>query len=191
MARAGRSARGRLMTPGLRKGAVAVATMVLVFFLVDSVVALWPIQPGLLQWRYSAGGFISGSLVTVTFALLVYAAVAADAGPRIRRVMGSVLMAGALFLLATTGLFVLDALQLRPTVLPEMKTSFDATTVRGIFKLLSGAAVWTLLGVIAFRSGAPVGARKERAETMRAQDSGLVVARPRPRSKPAPSGAEG
>jgi hypothetical protein len=167
------------MTPGVRRGAVAVATMVMVFFAVDLVAALWPIRPGLMQWRYGAGGFVSGSLVTVSFALLVFVAVTADTGLRVRQAMGSVLMLGALLLLATTGMFVLDALQLRRTVQPEMKTSFDATTARSVFKLLAGATVWTVLGVIAFRSGAPAASRS--AE--RRQEGGLVVARPR--SEPA------
>jgi hypothetical protein len=138
----------------VRVAAYAATTMVMAFFVVDLVASLWPMQPGRLEWRYGAGGFLSGSLVTVTFALLIAVAAAATARSRVaRRVVGSAAILGAALLLITSGVFALDALQLRARIQPETMTSFQATTARALFKLWLATATWTVMGLTALRHG--------------------------------------
>lgn len=165
--------------------------MVVLFFLVDLVASLWPIQPRRLEWRYGAGGFVSGSLVTVTIAILIAVAVVTTSASRTaRKVFGFAVILGATVLLGTAALFGMDALQLRHRVEPEMLTSFDATTARAVFKLLVGAGIWTVLGLAALRASKDDRGRTRgrRARTGAVEESrGAVVGGsvpPRERPKP-------
>lgn len=117
---------------------------------VDYLAGIWPYRPSAVEWRYGsvglAGGFLLTPLLGVALLLLAGA------------IGGSRLALWATFLVAVTitialvvlsGLFVLDALQVRASVAAEMKGPFLFGVGKALFKLLTGALGFLMLGIAA------------------------------------------
>jgi hypothetical protein len=141
-----------------------VASLLAVVPFLDWAVAVWPLQLGNMRWRVGAAGQLSGGLMTVLLGLLLLLAVAVLLEqPRVLRLvaaLGALLAAGTLVLLT---LFLLDVLQLRGSVRPELVRSFDVVAFQALVKQLVAVAAGVVLAVSAIRAvRAGGGARRTR-----------------------------
>lgn len=142
-------------TRSLVAGSYVVGFALLLVPLTDAVLSVWPAQMGDFRWRYGAAGIMANALLVPVAGLLVLQWVAVIAEHRVmRRMLGAASLAGALLCLATMALFVLDALQTRPNVRPEMNASFISASVGALAKLLLHTAALACFAVAGFRGGA-------------------------------------
>lgn len=136
------------MAPSLGRALYLVAALLVVTPLMDVLTNVWPLAFGDLRWRYGAVGLLSGFLLTslLGMALAVMTAVAL----RHRRVLSVLFVlnvAAAVVLLAATGLFGLDVLQVRVTVPMENRGLFDVGAVKALFKHGTLMVSFAALGV--------------------------------------------
>jgi threonine/homoserine/homoserine lactone efflux protein len=121
----------------------------------DLLVNLWPVQPRNIRWRVAMMGQLSGGMMTVMlgFLLAILAAHLLEQ-PRVQRAMIALSGLMGLVLLGILGLFILDVLQLRPEIRPEVRRAFDMVAIQAFIKLflsLVGAAVFVWSGLRALR----------------------------------------
>ncbi len=136
------------MAPSLGRAFYLVAALLVVTPVMDTLTNVWPLAFGDLRWRYGAAGLLSGFLLTslLGMALAVLTAVAL----RHRRVLAVLFVlnvAAAVVLLAATGLFGLDVLQVRVTVPMESRGLFDVGAVKALVKHGTLVASFAALGV--------------------------------------------
>jgi len=135
-----------------------VAALLFVLTFGELAVAIWPYKIHDLSWRLGvAGGFTSGAgtaLIAIVFTLAI-ALVAGD-----RRVLWLVSLicglAAAIFLIGC-GFFVLDALQMKGQVRPELMSRYNLSFAWGLVKVLLDIAVFAAVAVSAFRSARLLG----------------------------------
>jgi hypothetical protein len=126
------------------------------------------------RWRFGATGLMTGSLLLPVAGFLLAIMTAVLTGHR--WVFWGAMAGGVLLLvgmLAMVGMFVLDAMQVRPGVAQPMVRRFDGTVVRSVltqlFQVIAlGAVLWS--GLVAQRHRG----RRAAAEGRRAE-SGVVV----------------
>ena len=122
----------RLSTPTYL---VALVFMVIPFL--DVLVSVYPLQFANIRWRVALMGQLSGGLMTVLLGfLLALAAATLLEQPRMQRAIVALSALLGLLLLATIVLFVLDIVQLRPSVRPEVRRAFDIVATQAFGKLL-------------------------------------------------------
>jgi hypothetical protein len=102
-----------------------------------------PVPVGGLQWRFSLMGFAYGEMPAV---VLGWAAATLSCGllghRKMARVVAVAQLAFAVLLVAGTGFFVLDFLQIRPNINPRLVGGFDSISIRsGIIGLLGGIVI--------------------------------------------------
>jgi len=135
-------------------GAVYFTSFLLVLLTaVDYAASIWPWRPGAVEWRYGAAGLLGGWLLTpllgVVLALLLATIL------RSRVALWLILLTGvltALLLLAVMGLFSLDALQVRASIREDAGSGFMFAVGKSLFKHLTGAIAFLLIGVAARRA---------------------------------------
>ncbi len=121
-----------------------VAALLVLFPLVDSLLTVFPLRPGDVNWRFGAAGLFSRALMTPLLGLLLVFAVALLLDQRrILRVVAVVSGLLSLVLLGTLALFALDTLQMRAQVRPEIVPSFDVAALTAMAKY--GAVIVALL----------------------------------------------
>lgn len=114
--------------------------------LLDLGANLWPWAPGTVNWRYGAYGILSGLLLTPFMGLLLIFAtgVAADhvTVVRIVAVLGWIV---GVFLIVSTVMYGLDAVQLQVTVPGEARGQFRIGTAKALVKnvVVALALLWT------------------------------------------------
>jgi hypothetical protein len=148
-----------MQTPPLKfaKAVRAPAYLILVLTallpLIDLIIAVWPMNPGALPWRYGAVGLGAGAVGVPTLILLlifVLALLTED-----RRVVLTVAIISAvsavLFLVFSVSLS-LDALQMRRNVQPQAVQRFDLASALATLKLLLYTAAMIVLSLAAFRA---------------------------------------
>ncbi|MFL5578670.1 MAG: hypothetical protein ACJ79S_22170 [Gemmatimonadaceae bacterium] len=142
-----------------------VATLLIFVPFLDWAVAVWPLQPGNMRWRVAAVGQLSGGLMTVLLGLLLLFAVALLLEqPRVQRLVAALAGLLAAGTLVAIVLFLLDAVQLRGSVRPELVHSFDAVAIQALVKQLLALATSIALAVCAARASRASGeARRARA----------------------------
>lgn len=138
---------------------------------------LWPLQLSNIQWRYGAANALSSVLLLpfLGLSILVLMARGLESRP-LALITGSISAVFALGLMASLGLFVLDAQQLKAIVSSQMSAAFTNTTVRvglvtGLFLL-----AFLVLTLASFR--APRGkatARKVKGDGGSDEGVGLIV----------------
>ncbi len=126
--------------------------LVILLTAVDFVATVAPLSPQTVSWRFGAVGMLSRSIMLPTVGLVgILGTAALLEHVRIQRlVMVLGFLASGLLLLAV-GMFALDAVQLRNQVGPEAVTSFKASSVVALIKLLSGAVLLAVVGVSGLR----------------------------------------
>ncbi len=106
-----------------------------------STVPFWGIQ-----WRFAIMGFVIGSLpqVVIGFALATLTCAVLGHG-RTARTLSVLQILFALVLIAGTGIFLLDYLQLRPNVDPNAVAYFDRVSVRSsVIGVVAGLAIFAV-----------------------------------------------
>jgi hypothetical protein len=153
--------------PLLTTSAYLVAITLILYPILDTVLAVWPLRPGETTWRFGVTGLLSRTLMTSSLGLLLTMVIALVAGHRMALRAAAVVSAvAAVTLLVLSGLFMLDALQTRANVNPQAKTAFDVASAVALIKTVLGAALAAGLAVGGWRSqlvrgqASPVAGRK-------------------------------
>jgi hypothetical protein len=133
----------------------------------DAVLAVWPLRPALLGWRFGAIGLLSGGLMTPILALLILTVTAvALQHPRMQRLAGLLSAVTFVVLLAVTGVFTLDSVA-NKTVMEEggavSMVQYAVTVVKAIVKLVLAAAAAGGLAWAALRKSEAPKEKTERA----------------------------
>jgi hypothetical protein len=152
----------------------------LIFFpIFDSVLSIWPPQPGQVAWRFGAVGLLSRAVMTPLLGLFIAYCIALVLEHRaVLRVISVVSVLAVIAVVGGLGIFGLDALQMRSQVVAQAKKAFDAASVTAVLKYL-----FSVVMLLAFAWGGWKGARGglERRRTREAagRESPLLVgARP-------------
>ena len=130
-------------------GAYLVAGSLILVPLLDATLAIHPMRPGDFRWRFGAAGVVSNAIVTPNAGVLLMLFAAISFGHRVvRRIIGGLATLAAVFWAGAMVLFILDALQMKPSVPPQMHTSFEVASVLAFVKMTIDLTVLTALGVI-------------------------------------------
>jgi hypothetical protein len=163
--------------PLLTTSAYLVAITLVMYPILDTVLAVWPLRPGETTWRFGATGLLSRTLMTMSLGLLLTMVIALVAGHRMALRAAAVVSAvAAVTLLILSGLFMLDAIQTRVNVNEQAVTAFYVASAVALIKTVLGAALAAGLAVGGWRSqlargqAAPAAGRK--------QTTPLIVAAP-------------
>ena len=135
-----------------------VCLLLIIVPLGDLATNIWPFRFGEVGWRYGMVGLLSGFLVSPLMGLILAVIGAAYMGHRrMLRALGILAAVGALVLLALTGLFLLDVIQVQPEVPPEGSSTFRIGATRAFIKntLVVAGLAWLSVGSfrVASRSG--------------------------------------
>lgn len=155
----------------------AIAALLIIVPPVNQLIDLFPWQFGVVQWRYGALGLLANTmLIPLLGGLIAVLAAHVLRQPIMLRVLASLMILSALLITAMIVLFALDALQLRPTIRPEVRGRFDLANLR----VLATTAV-TLGAVVALTTSAFRAARSHRnaarslAESKGQSPAGVVI----------------
>jgi hypothetical protein len=122
---------------------VSIAMITIPFF--DAGISLYPWNPTDARWRFGAVGMFSNAMLIPTTGVLVAFVTSVLANHHnVRRAIGIVSLVVAILCLGALVVFVLDALQTRASVNPEILISFNVASVTAAVKTLLAAI--TLLG---------------------------------------------
>jgi hypothetical protein len=164
----------RLRVPGYM---VAALLFVLTFF--ELAVATWPYRPHDISWRLGVAGGISGGAGTALIAIFFAFAIALAAGDRpvlwlVSAISG---LAAALFLIGCA-FFVLDALQMKGQVKPELMSRYNLSFAWGFAKIVLDIVVFAGVAYSGIKSAGAL-SRSVRA----AKSPSLLVPASRPASR--------
>jgi hypothetical protein len=161
--------------------AYGVALLLILFPVVDSLLGVWPLNPGQVTWRFGALGLFSRAIMTPTLGILVALAAAVVLEHRwaLRLVSVAAFLAAGLAL-AALGVFVLDASQTRSQVVADAQGAFTAASVVAILKYGLGAALLLLLAAGGWRASRETGRARgrvgeESSAGERGRAEGLIV----------------
>ena len=159
---------GRLIAPTYFLGLLC---FVLPF--IDLAASVWPVQLGVVNWRYGTAGLLGGFLLTPLLGALMLAFMGVMVeGRKTLRITGVLcLLLGAVLLVVDVS-FVLDSVQLRGSVPSDQVRVFDAGVVKAIMKHLTGAVFSWMLAFGCFRALGEIAKRGSRE--LRSPDA-LVV----------------
>jgi hypothetical protein len=143
--------------------------------LLDLVTNVWPLQAGLLEWRYGAWGLLSGYLLTPLLGMIMLAAAAALMGHAralaalfwVNLLVAAVLLVGSVF-------FVLDVVQLRGAVPVGEQSRYDTGASKALLKHVLVAAALFWLG-----RACRTAAKQSRAPRIQGKPDVLVTSPPR------------
>lgn len=158
-------------------GLYPVAIAIMVVPLMEILAGSWPFNIGNVAWRFGVGGLLLKSFL-VPFTGLGYAALLATVleQRRVLRVISVLGLVGALVVAGMATLFVLDYLQIRPSLAAELRPSMDRvslTTVMVSVIIFPMALALGIGGWKSSRTGGP--GQRGPAKT---KDIGLIVAPP-------------
>jgi hypothetical protein len=133
-----------------------VAAALFVIPLVDVASQVWPLRPGLAEWRYGTIGLISNYFLTPVLGLILAGAAAVSSGHRrVQRALGGAGLAIAAVTVVLGLAFALDVVQLRRQVSAEALPMFRTGALKAAFKLVVYVVCYGLLGVAYWRGAAP------------------------------------
>jgi hypothetical protein len=129
------------------------ATLLVLFPLMDLAANIWPWKLAQVGWRYGSYGILSGYFMTPLMGLMLAMGVAlALEQRRVARAVGVAAWLVALLFFATTIVYVLDALQVRATVPAQARAQFGIGTFKAMAKNVISASVLVWVGWIGFRA---------------------------------------
>jgi hypothetical protein len=118
-----------------------VAALLVLIPVADTVLALTPLHPGAVAWRFGALGMGSQAVMTPLLGGLLALVTAAILGHRRGvRALQVLAVLAAVLLLAASVLFVLDAAQTRASIRATAKGVFDKASVVALVKYFIGVA---------------------------------------------------
>ena len=142
----------------------AVAVLLVLVPLIETLITVWPVRPGDVAWRFGAAGLITRAMLTPLFGILLGTVLAVALAHR--RILRSIaLLCGllALGLCVSSGLFALDTLELRATVRHDMKPGFDVAALQAFSKLLLFGVVASLFGLGGWSASRPAGVARDQS----------------------------
>ena len=100
---------------------------------VEVIVQGWPPTPTAVRWRYGLLGYMGNQLALPTIGYVLAVCTAALVGQgKVLRVLSGTSLAGALILALMAVLFLLDAVQVRNTVNPDVMKAFDSASIKAL-----------------------------------------------------------
>lgn len=121
--------------------------------LIDLTLAISPLHPGTVMWRFGAVGLVSSAVGAPLLVLtLVYALALLVGDRKVVLTVGVIAALLALCLLVGTGSFTLDALQMKGRVNPAALDKFKGASALALLKLVVMCIASVVLAVSAFRS---------------------------------------
>ena len=134
----------RLRVPGYM---VSALLFILTFF--ELAVATWPYNIHNVSWRLGVAGGISGGFAAAIFFAF---AIALAAGDRpVLWVVSAISGVAAVLFLVGSAFFVLDALQMKGQVRPELMSRYNLSFAWGFSKILLDIVVFAAVAVSGFR----------------------------------------
>lgn len=134
--------------------AYAVAFLLVLMPLADTVLGVWPPRVGEVTWRFGAAGLISRAIMTPLFGMLVALTTAAILEHRVMaRILASLSFVAAVLGVLAMIMFGLDALQARSGVRPEAISAFDIASTAAFLKYILGTITAVLLGIGGWKAG--------------------------------------
>jgi hypothetical protein len=117
-------------------GAYAVALLLVLVPLSEMTLRVWPLRMAEPSWRFGAVGLFSNALMTPLLGLTFAGMLAYIYGHRVTiRTLAVLLGVSGLVITGAIGMFILDALQMRASVVPEAKLAFDVASAQALMKL--------------------------------------------------------
>jgi hypothetical protein len=147
----------------------------------EATVTSWPPVPSAVGWRFGYLAALSGALLIPLVGLFLLHAHSTLAGDRRVTIFAAVLASlAALCCVAASGIFVLDALQMRSQVRADSVSRFNVSVGWTGVKLAIAAVASLFIGISGFRMA---GAVRREERLVRSKPSSLIVGRPfEPRS---------
>jgi hypothetical protein len=134
-------------------GAYAVALLLVLVPLSEMTLRVWPLRMAEPSWRFGAVGLFSNALMTPLLGLTFAGMLAYIYGHRVTiRTLAVLLGVSGLVITGAIGMFVLDALQMRASVVPEAKLAFDVASAQALMKLGVFALISFVLAFGGWRS---------------------------------------
>jgi hypothetical protein len=139
--------------------AYSMAAILIAYPAAEAFLSLMPWQLGITAWRFGAAGLLSRALMTPMLGLLMLAGLAVlFEHRRLLRVLSVASLVFGVVLILVLGTFLLDALQMRGQIRPDLKRAFDVASLQAAAKF-GISAVWlgllALGGIRAARRGRP------------------------------------
>ena len=136
----------------------------------------WPPHLGVFGWRFGFLASLSSALLIPLLGLVLTYLIALEVGDRgVAVVVGALGVLAALCCIGATGVFVLDALQMRVQVRADQVSRFNLTAVWAAAKLAIAGLASLVLGVSAVRAA---GAMRVDERVSRPKAGPIIVARP-------------
>jgi hypothetical protein len=133
--------------------AALLACMMVVLPLLNTVLRLWPLQPGNAAWRHTAEDLLSMALLSCMVGYVLLNFIAGVGAPRFTLVVLAIVNAlGAGALLFMAGEFAINVGRLHGAAAPVARPVVLAGGVKASFKLLAFAVVLGFLASSAFRA---------------------------------------
>jgi|SRR5690348_1388741 len=148
--------------------------------LIDLLMAISPMHPGTVMWRFGAVGLISSAIGAPLLVLVLVYALALLCGDRkVVITVGVIAALVAVLMFIGAGSFTLDALQMKGRVNPAALDKFKGASALALVKLVLMGISAVVLALNAFRS-----AKLMKRETVPATRRGatLVVGQPAPKA---------
>lgn len=131
----------------LAPAAYMVALVLFVVPIVDASLSVAPWQIGSTQWRYGAVGLLSNALMLPSLGALLGALIAVGLNHyKTQRAIGISSWVMVAIVFVGLVMFVLDAIQARGMIRPQMALSYQVASITALVKLLLGGAVFWSLG---------------------------------------------
>lgn len=144
----------------------------------DLLVSVYPLRLGTVVWRFGAIGLLSSAIGAPLLVLFFIFALAVFAGDRkVIVTVGVVAALIALLLVAGTGSFALDALQMKRRVQAAAQQRFMMASMQAMLKLILESISAVVLAIYAFRTlnkARVIGAQRSEARG----SSSLIMGRP-------------
>jgi hypothetical protein len=142
----------------MRVPSYLVAALLFVLTFGELTVAIWPYKIHDISWRLGVTGGITSGAGTALIAIVFAFAVALFAGDR-RTLwfVSAVCGVGAAVFLVACPFFILDALQMKGQVRPELMSRYNLSFAWGLVKVLLDIAVFAAVAVSGFRSARMLG----------------------------------
>jgi len=157
----------RLRVPGY-----VVASLIILVPVIESIAGAWPFQIGGAAWRLTAIGTAAGVVGTPILGLFLMLILATMSGQRgvLWLISSSCILGGALCL-AGSGVFALDAVQLRSQVRIAVAGRYNIASAWTVVKLWLSSATLLVLGVSSYQTADTI----RRRLTTRIQKNGSLT----------------
>lgn len=119
----------------------------------DPMMRIFPLQLSNMTWRFGAVGLLSEGVVGVVFGVACTIGIAMLLDHRrTARVLSVVAMLTGILMAVVLAFFLLDALQLRADVQPQLKAAFDASVAKAALMIAVACPIPFAMGIAGWRT---------------------------------------